>query len=334
MGIFPGTYAQAVKALRDQRDWTQEQLARETDFSLAIIAKWEQGVRPVSRKSCAKLAQLASGEVAAFFLRHAGAQPVKTAVLVAVGSKNPKAMMESEAASRRKAVSPESREFNNAALHGALSAVLERATPAARQKLIEKLVHSAVTYSDWNPDEQMEDSSNILPFPNLEKWPEIKVLTTERWREGSEDRLRYLVQVPVLVDADAAGSGREISEVDIDSFLTLPSKIAQKGPGKYVGIYADGDSMEPVIKDGTVCVVDPDRREIAHLRGKVVAVRLISGIGAKVVIKRLAGESKKERLIFHSDNAHHKDIIVERPRYNPIVGEVVFLYGEPAVKEE
>jgi len=77
--------------------------------------------------------------------------------------------------------------------------------------------------------------------------PEIRIYTTEEWKPGTQDRLRFQVQVPVLRDEAAAGSPREINERDLDSFIAVPSKFVPKGTGVYSGIYIRGDSMEPIL---------------------------------------------------------------------------------------
>ena len=38
--------------------------------------------------------------------------------------------------------------------------------------------------------------------------PEIRIYTTEQWKPGTQDRLRFQVQIPVLLDEAAAGSPR------------------------------------------------------------------------------------------------------------------------------
>ncbi len=46
-----------------------------------------------------------------------------------------------------------------------------------------------------------------------------------------------------------------------------------------------------------------------------------------VVIKWLARESRKGRIVLHSRNQEYKDIVFENPETNPIIGDVVFWWG-------
>lgn len=153
--------------------------------------------------------------------------------------------------------------------------------------------------------------------------PEIRIYTTEQWKPGSEDRLRFQVQVPVLRDEAAAGSPREINERDIDSFIAVPSKFVPRGPGAYSGIYIRGDSMEPVLRDRFIVVVDHMRRDPLRLRGRMVAALAQGG----VLVKWLARETRQNRLVLRSENPEYEDIVMESPETNPIIGDVVFWWG-------
>ena len=155
--------------------------------------------------------------------------------------------------------------------------------------------------------------------------PEVRIYTTENWRPGTEDRLRYQVQIPVLKDEAAAGSPREINELDVDSFIAVPSKFVPKGLGSYTGIYIKGDSMEPVLSERFIVVVDHASRDPIRLRGKMVAAMVQEG----VLVKWLARESRKERIVLRSQNTEYDDIIVESAERDPVIGEVVFWWGVP-----
>lgn len=153
--------------------------------------------------------------------------------------------------------------------------------------------------------------------------PEIRIYTTEQWKPGTEDRLRFQAQVPVLRDEAAAGSPREINERDIDSFIAVPSKFVPRGPGAYSGIYIRGDSMEPVLRDRFIVVVDHMRRDPLRLRGRMVAALAQGG----VLVKWLARETRQNRLVLRSENPEYEDIVMESPETNPIIGDVVFWWG-------
>jgi transcriptional regulator with XRE-family HTH domain len=153
--------------------------------------------------------------------------------------------------------------------------------------------------------------------------PEIRIYTTEQWKPGTQDRLRFQVQIPVLRDAAAAGSPREINERDIDSFIAVPSKFVPKGTGVYSGIYIRGDSMEPILRDRFIVVVDHTQRDPGRLRGRMVAALVQEG----VLVKWLARESRRDRFVLRSENKAYDDLVLDAPETNPIIGDVVFWWG-------
>ena len=160
-------------------------------------------------------------------------------------------------------------------------------------------------------------------LPELRQPPEIRIYTTPEWRAGTEDRLRFQVQVPVLRDEAAAGTPREINERDIDSFIAVPAKFVPKGLAAYTGIYIRGDSMEPILSDRFIVVVDHSSRDPERLRGRMVAALVQDG----VLVKWLARESRSNRMVLRSQNPEYADIVVESPERDPIIGDVVFWWG-------
>lgn len=67
----------AVRKLRKSqgppgRPWSQDRLARELGITKTSVAAWEQGLSEPSPASCAQLAALCKGKLAAFFARQGG----------------------------------------------------------------------------------------------------------------------------------------------------------------------------------------------------------------------------------------------------------------------
>ena len=153
--------------------------------------------------------------------------------------------------------------------------------------------------------------------------PEIRICTTEDWKTGTEERLRYQVQIPVLRDEAAASSPRQIDGRNIDCFIAVPEKAVPKGAGAYTGIYIRGDSMEPILRDRFIVVVDHTRNDPVALRGRLVAALVQGG----VLVKLLARESEPNHLILRSYNPEYADVVLEFPETNPVMGDVVFWWG-------
>ena len=84
-----------------------------------------------------------------------------------------------------------------------------------------------------------------------------------------------------------------------------------------------GDSMEPILSDRFIVVVDHTQRDPAGLRGRMVAALVQEG----VLVKWLARESRLDRIILRSQNPTYEDILLDSPETNPIIGDVVFWWG-------
>jgi SOS-response transcriptional repressor LexA len=151
--------------------------------------------------------------------------------------------------------------------------------------------------------------------------PEIRARTTDM-----EDRLGKHLQVPVLRDSAAANSPLQINENDIESFLAIPARFLPKGPEAYTGVYVRGDAMEPTLREGFIVIIDHTQRDPSELRGQLVAAL----VQDSVMVKRLAQESRADRLILRSDNPTYEDLVFEAPEGLVILGQVLFWWGSVA----
>lgn len=155
--------------------------------------------------------------------------------------------------------------------------------------------------------------------------PEIRIFTPDEWKRSGQDRLPFQVQIPVLRE-DAGGSPPlPITERDIDTFLVVPARSAPKGPGVYCAFHVRDDSMAPILRHGFIAVVDHSQRDPLLLRGRLVAARVEGGL----LVRRLAPETRLDRLILRSENPLYQDIVLDSPQENPLIGDVVSWWGRP-----
>ena len=94
---------------------------------------------------------------------------------------------------------------------------------------------------------------------------------------------KFLATLPLFADAASLGSGREINELDIESFLVVPKEQLPNDENCYC-IKVVGDSMAPVFSSGDVVAIDFSQNEAALLEGAFVACRLGE---AEVTVKQL-----------------------------------------------
>ena len=81
--------------------------------------------------------------------------------------------------------------------------------------------------------------------------------------------------------------------------------------------------MEPVLGNHFIVVVDHTHRDPVRLRGRMVAALVQDG----VVVKWLARETRRDRIVLRSQNPEYEDIVLDSPETHPIIGDVVFWWG-------
>ncbi len=94
---------------------------------------------------------------------------------------------------------------------------------------------------------------------------------------------KFLATLPLFADAASLGTGREINELDIESFLVVPKDQLPNEENCYC-IKVIGDSMEPVFSSGDVVAIDFSQNFPTLLEGAYVACRLGEG---EVTVKQL-----------------------------------------------
>lgn len=131
------------------------------------------------------------------------------------------------------------------------------------------------------------------------------------------------VYIPLVEAISAAGHGSsEVSEVVIEEFAFKKQWIKSQGnPQNMVLLTVRGDSMEPLIHDKDMVLVDLSRKEVEL--GKVFAV----GYEDYIFVKRLILEPG--RLILRSENKEYNDIIVnlrdpDEAEQVRIIGKVIW----------
>jgi SOS-response transcriptional repressor LexA len=130
-----------------------------------------------------------------------------------------------------------------------------------------------------------------------------------------------VAQVPLLNDAAAAGVPRIIRDEEIDRWLAFPSEWLPHAESTRC-LKVTGDSMSPVLEEGSVVVIDTQEREAGALIGKMVAAQDSEGA---VTIKWLRKVGQEYILMAEHTSLRHNPIIM-RPGWK-IVGRVLFWVG-------
>ncbi len=112
----------------------------------------------------------------------------------------------------------------------------------------------------------------------------LNIVSSERGTHGFQpSRLAGMAALPLFADAASLGSGREINELDIESFLVVPKDQLPNEENCYC-IKVVGESMEPIFSSGDIVAVDFSQNDPTILEGAYVACRLGE---AEVTVKQL-----------------------------------------------
>ncbi|MFU2000474.1 XRE family transcriptional regulator [Bordetella avium] len=161
----------------------------------------------------------------------------------------------------------------------------------------------------------------VTPRLSLAQATTVNVVAAERHADNDEWE-----SVPEMADVRlAAGEGIENHAEEMTgyvyfrrSFLRSVGADGQRGRM----VYAKGDSMEPVIRDGAALLVVPDLGLTLHdlAAGGVYAINY----DGKMLVKTVAKDRLTGRWVARSFNARHPDIPLEDGASVRVLGRVVW----------
>jgi len=157
------------------------------------------------------------------------------------------------------------------------------------------------------------------PLPSAD----LRLIAPADWddRFRALERLDHYVPIPVLRDAAAAGSPREISEADIDGYALIYYAWCPN-PANFTCVRVRGDSMAPILHDGALVAIDHAQRDPLLLHQKMVAARHEGGVTIKWLERR-----PDNSLALVPENKAHPNLVLPRTADNPIVGLVAWWWN-------
>ncbi|MFQ5778809.1 MAG: S24 family peptidase [Terriglobia bacterium] len=152
---------------------------------------------------------------------------------------------------------------------------------------------------------------------------ELCVVTPAEWsdRFRALEGLDHYVPIPLLKDAAAAGSAREVSDADIDGYALIHYRWCPN-PGNYTCLRVRGDSMTPILHDDAIVAVDHSQSDPLALNHKIVAARHDGGVTIKWLEHHPDGEL---RLV--PENKRYPTLTLPRTPENPIIGMVAWWWN-------
>ncbi len=120
------------------------------------------------------------------------------------------------------------------------------------------------------------------------------------------DQASQYAAVPLMHDDAAAAPALDVDDPRIESYCIIYKKWLG-APANTVCVRVRGESMCPILNDGSIVAINRSRRGPGGLNGKIVAVRNLDQGGLLV-----------RRVIM---DARHLTFVPENPDYNPRTGE-------------
>lgn len=166
-----------------------------------------------------------------------------------------------------------------------------------------------------------EIQATILERVKKQRIPEIKIVAAPKLKGGGRHKVckTGYFAVPLLRDAAAAGAPRLVDEKEVESYIIVPASQAHPGPDWMTCIRVQGDSMEPILKEGDIVCVDSSITDPRKLQQKMVVAYLDDG----VTIKHL--DRVGNQWVLTPENKTYRQQPLGREDH--IVGRVAWWYG-------
>jgi SOS-response transcriptional repressor LexA len=166
------------------------------------------------------------------------------------------------------------------------------------------------------------------PYPGGEKWFKrtegLDVSPVSSFMRERRPAVEDTRKIPLLRDATLAGTPMADDPQFITEFLALPASWF-KGRSDLYAVVVSGRSMEPIIHDQSIAIIDTKRNQPRDLVGSMVGVRHTEGVAVKWLRR-----SEDVYLLMPEQLSADDPVIVLRPKSNStIVGEVVKWIGNP-----
>jgi SOS-response transcriptional repressor LexA len=177
------------------------------------------------------------------------------------------------------------------------------------------------------------DLSGLPPsYPGGEKWFQrtegLAVSRVPGFMRQKEPVVEETKKIPFLRDAALAGTPMAADEQFIGEFLTLPAHWF-KDESELCAVMVSGSSMEPIINDQSIVIIDTLHKHPRDLVGSMVAVRHTLGVAVKWLRR-----NANVYLLMPQQASADDPVIVLRPKSDlSVIGRVVKWIGYPSPAE-
>jgi len=177
------------------------------------------------------------------------------------------------------------------------------------------------------------DLSGLAPsYPGGEKWfqrtEELAVSRVPGFMRQRDLVAEETRKIPFLRDAALAGTPMGTDQQFIAEFLTLPAHWF-KDESELCAVTVSGSSMEPIINNQSIVIIDTLHKHPRDLVGSMVAIRHTSGVAVKWLRR-----NANVYLLMPQQASADDPVIVLRPKSDlSVIGKVVKWIGTPPTAE-
>ena len=183
-----------------------------------------------------------------------------------------------------------------------------------------KIPVDLILFGDWQGEARvLRFAEDRVPYGMSA--PELKVVS--RRELDDLERWEAFVSIPLVRDEAAAGPPRAVADDEIEGFCLVYESWAKR-PEDYICVRVKGDSMEPILPDGSIVAINLKNRAPGRLKGKIVAARH----GGGVTVKELRRSESGEDWLLVPYNKEHSPIVIKAEEDNPIIGKVAWWWAK------
>lgn len=206
-----------------------------------------------------------------------------------------------------------------------------------RRSFAEELGVTYTSVSNWEtkinePNSHTYQRMAMMAKGDLREWflgksklpvEALEALSRDRQSEQTSTNER-IVHIPIVSGAVAAGPPRNEPRV-YESEIILPREMFSRR-GDFVAVRIRGSSMEPVLSDGYIVIVDRNEKDATQLRNKMVVACDPSGAAT---VKWLRRATTGYMLVPHLPSVSNPTIFLTDGDGWTLAGRVVKWIGEP-----
>jgi len=166
--------------------------------------------------------------------------------------------------------------------------------------------------------------SEYVPEDEKSWWLEMAGFRVQP--EPVEQRTRL---IPLLRDPAAAGTPRALEARETSDYLSLPRQWMPEG-GTLQAVEVKGHSMEPILCEGFIVIVDVDQRAAARLIDHMVLAR----VGGGVTVTWLRKSGTTLMLVPQNMNTDNPVQLIQAGMDIQLIGTVVKWIGQPTTPKK